>query len=521
MADLPVRPLVSRLYMADAFGESRLRRYMFTPESTFFASESAIYRRNVSCQSSKSAIHKADTLKNGLIVVWPESGAQSETKRASRFIPPFSVDVMARWRYLAVTRRNVFKTRAAFHTVLSAPYDGAGNVNSKRKKEEGDMGQLDSGNAAWILTSASLVFLMTPGVAFFYGGMVRAKAVLNMMIMEAAALSVTMVIWVLWGWSIAYAGTSVGGVFGDPATGFLLKDSMVSDGGVFTSASLNSNNYPVSVDVAFQSAFAMITVALICGAIAERVKYSTWMIFVALWITFDYAPLGKRKGFGTQPFRPHNVPFVMLGAFLLWFGWFGFNAGSAFAANGTAGYAWVSTSAATAAAMLSWGFTEKIRTGHYTAMGAASGIVAGLVAITPAADVVSPLWAIVLGAIAGVLTCLACGLKFKLGYDDSLDVVGVHGVGGFTGTVLIGFFGEGTGLFAGGDWKQLVVQLIVALVAIIWSAVVTGIIAFALEKTIGWRVTEAQEVGGIDLADQGERAYDFAGTASSVLKEVK
>ena len=254
------------------------------------------------------------------------------------------------------------------------------------------MGQLDSGNAAWILTSASLVFLMTPGVAFFYGGMVRAKAVLNMMIMEAAALSVTMVIWVLWGWSIAYAGTSVGGVFGDPATGFLLKDSMVSDGGVFTSASLNSNNYPVSVDVAFQSAFAMITVALICGAIAERVKYSTWMIFVALWITFDYAPLahmvwnggllsadgaisqaigaaahdfaggtvvhinaavaalvieliiGKRKGFGTQPFRPHNVPFVMLGAFLLWFGWFGFNAGSAFAANGTAGYAWVSTS---------------------------------------------------------------------------------------------------------------------------------------------------------------------------------
>lgn len=249
------------------------------------------------------------------------------------------------------------------------------------------MGQLDSGNAAWILTSASLVFLMTPGVAFFYGGMVRAKAVLNMMIMEAAALSVTMIMWVLWGWSIAYAGSSVGGIFGDPATGFLLKDTMVADDGVFGSAALNSNNYPVSVDVAFQSAFAMITVALICGAIAERVKYSTWMIFVALWITFDYAPLahmvwnggllsadgaisqaigaaahdfaggtvvhinaavaalvivliiGKRKGFGTQPFRPHNVPFVMLGAFLLWFGWFGFNAGSAFAADGTAGYA--------------------------------------------------------------------------------------------------------------------------------------------------------------------------------------
>jgi len=171
--------------------------------------------------------------------------------------------------------------------------------------------------------------------------------------------------------------------------------------------------------------------------------------------------------------------------------------------------------------MLAWGFTEKIRTGHYTAMGAASGIVAGLVAITPAADVVSPLWAMVLGAIAGVLCCFACGLKFKLGYDDSLDVVGVHGVGGLTGTVLIGFFGEGTGLFAGGDYKQLLVQVVIALCAILYSGVMTAIIAFVLEKTLGWRVTEAQEVGGIDLADQGERAYDFAGTASSVLKEVK
>lgn len=431
------------------------------------------------------------------------------------------------------------------------------------------MGALDSGNAAWILTSAALVFLMTPGVAFFYGGMVRAKAVLNMLMLEAGALAVTMIVWALWGWSIAYGGESIGGIFGDPITGFLLKDTMVSDGGTFTATELNANNYPVSLDVAFQAAFAMITVGLICGAIAERVKYSTWMIFVALWITLCYAPLahmvwnggllspdgvisqalgasvhdfaggtvvhinaavaalvivliiGRRKGFGTQPIRPHNVPFVMLGAFLLWFGWFGFNAGSAFAANGTAGYAWVSTSLSAAAAMLSWGFTEKIRSGHYTAIGAASGMVAGLVAITPSADVVSPLWAIVIGAIAGVVTCLACGLKFKFGYDDSLDVVGVHGVGGVIGTILIGFFGAGTGLLAGGDWRQLAVQVIVALVAIIWSAVVTGVIAFVLEKTIGWRVTEAQEIGGVDLADQGERAYDFAGTASSVLKEMK
>ena len=418
---------------------------------------------------------------------------------------------------------------------------------------------MDTGAAAWLLTSAALVFLMTPGVALFYGGMVRAKAVLNMLMLSAAALAVTMVVWVLWGWSISYAGNDVAGIFGDPVTGFLLRDSMTAQDGV----------YPGSIDVAFQAAFAMITVALISGALAERIKYGTWMIFVALWITLCYCPLahmvwnggllspdgaisqaigasahdfaggtvvhinaaaaalivvliiGRRKGFGTQPMRPHNVPMVMLGAFLLWFGWFGFNAGSAFAANGTAGYAWVSTAVAAAAAMLAWGFTEKIRSGHYTAMGAASGIVAGLVAITPAADVVSPLWAMVIGAVAGIVCCFACGLKFKLGYDDSLDVVGVHGVGGLIGTLLIGLFGEGTGLLAGGDWRQLVVQLLVALVAIGFSAVVTAIIAFALEKTIGWRVTESQEIGGIDLADQGERAYDFAGTASSILKEVK
>ncbi|KAB7790210.1 ammonium transporter [Bifidobacterium leontopitheci] len=432
---------------------------------------------------------------------------------------------------------------------------------------------MNSGNTAWMLTSAALVFLMTPGVAFFYGGMVRAKAVLNMLMLSAAALAVTAVVWTLWGWSIAYAGKSVGGIFGDPVTGFLLRDTMVFDDqtGHYTAAGLaaNGSKYPNSVDVAFQATFAMITVALICGAIAERVKYSTWMIFVALWITFVYAPMahmvwnngllsgkgaisaalgapvhdfaggtvvhinaamaalvivliiGKRKGFGTQPIRPHNVPFVMLGAFLLWFGWFGFNSGSAFAADGTAGYAWVSTTASAAAAMLAWGFTEKVRTGHYTAIGAASGIVAGLVAITPAADVVSPLWAMVIGAIAGIVCCLACGLKFRLGYDDSLDVVGVHGVGGLIGTVLIGFFAQGTGLLAGGDWRQLAVQVVVALCAILYSGVVTAIIAFALEKTVGWRVTEAQEVGGIDLADQGERAYDFAGTASSVLKELR
>lgn len=428
---------------------------------------------------------------------------------------------------------------------------------------------MDTGNAAWMLMSASLVFLMTPGVAFFYGGMVRAKAVLNMLMLSVGAIAVTGVVWTLWGWSIAYAGSDIGGIFGDPSTGFLLRDTMVAKDGVFTSVEVQDASYPHSIDVAFQVTFAMITVALITGALAERIKFSTWMLFVALWITFDYAPMahmvwnggilsstgaisqaigaqahdfaggtvvhinaavaaliivliiGKRKGFGSTPIKPHNVPLVMLGAFLLWFGWFGFNAGSAFGANGTAGYTWVSTTVAASAATLGWLITEKIRTGHYTAIGAASGMVAGLVAITPAADVVSPMWAIVLGAIAGVACCFAVGLKFKFGIDDSLDVVGVHGVGGFIGTVLVGFFAEGTGLLAGGNGKQLLAQLAVALIAVLYSAVITGIIAIALEKTLGWRVSEEEEVAGVDIADQGERAYDFAGTASSILKGVK
>ena len=420
---------------------------------------------------------------------------------------------------------------------------------------------MDSGNIGFVLLCAAFVFVMTPGLAMFYGGLVRKKNVVNTMMTSIFIIGIGIVMWVLFGYSLSFA----------PSGNAFIGDFrwLGLEGVSLTEGYTDGASIPNMVFSAFQMMFAVITPALITGAVAGRMKFKSIFVFTIFWSLIVYYPLahmvwnggllsadgaisqaigaaahdfaggtvvhinaavaalvivliiGKRKGFGTQPFRPHNVPFVMLGAFLLWFGWFGFNAGSAFAANGTAGYAWVSTSAATAAAMLSWGFTEKIRTGHYTAMGAASGIVAGLVAITPAADVVSPLWAIVLGAIAGVLTCLACGLKFKLGYDDSLDVVGVHGVGGFTGTVLIGFFGEGTGLFAGGDWRQLVVQIIVALVAIVWSAVITGIIAFALEKTIGWRVTEAQEVGGIDLADQGERAYDFAGTASSVLKEVK
>ena len=419
------------------------------------------------------------------------------------------------------------------------------------------MGQLDSGNAAWILTSASLVFLMTPGVAFFYGGMVRAKAVLNMMIMEAAALSVTMIMWVLWGWSIAYAGTSVGGIFGDPATGFLLKDTMVSDKGVFTSAALNGNNYPVSVDVAFQSAFAMITVALICGAIAERVKYSTWMIFVALWITFDYAPLahmvwgqggllgadgigaldfaggdvvhissgvsalvlcillGKRHDYEHSIYRIHNIPTVVLGASLLMFGWFGFNAGSALAADGLAAHAFMTTGVSAAAAMLSWMLCDIIKNKKPTLIGASTGMVAGLVGITPGAGFV-PMWAAV---IIGLTTSPVCYImisygKKKFGFDDALDAFSCHGTGGIWGGLLTGVFSctainssAGNGLVYG-EFAQFGAQAagigITIVIAVVGTLICYGITRLLTGKI---RVDLRDELMGLDVSQHGESAY--------------
>ncbi|MDR1861506.1 MAG: ammonium transporter [Candidatus Ancillula sp.] len=434
-----------------------------------------------------------------------------------------------------------------------------------------------AGNGAWMLTAASLVFLMTPAVAFFYGGMVRSKSVLNMLMLSTGALIVVAIIWPLWGWSIAYGTEDIAGIFANPFEQFMLNGMIQTENGVFTSIPTDGAAYAGTIDVAFQVTFAMITVALISGAIAERVKFSTWLIFVTIWITFVYCPMahmvwgggllsgaenslaavlfggtgtgsewtpnvsphdfaggtvvhinagiaalvviliiGKRVGFGKSVPRPHNMPFVMLGAFLLWFGWFGFNAGSAFASNGTAGYAWVSTTAATGASALAWVITERIRDGKFTSLGAASGIVAGLVAITPAADVVSPGYAILLGAIAGVLCCLAIGLKFKFKYDDSLDVIGVHFVGGLVGTLLIGFFAAGTGLFESGSPNQLIIQLLIAAVAIIYSGVLTSIIAFILDRTMGWRVTEEQEVAGIDFADHGETAYDYVASSGLI-----
>nr|WP_218000287.1 ammonium transporter [Millisia brevis] len=424
-----------------------------------------------------------------------------------------------------------------------------------------------SGNSAWMLMAASLVLLMTPGLAFFYGGMSRSKSVLNMMMMSFGAMTVVTIIYFLWGWSMAYGTQDIAGIFANPFEFFGLRDSITDADGNYIAGAFG---YPNVIDIAFQVTFAIITVALISGSLAERVKFTTWLVFAGVWATLVYFPLshmvwgggllsgaensfaswifgtvddggdisaavhpidfaggtvvhinagmaglvlaliiGKRVGFGKTAYRPHNLPFVMLGAALLWFGWFGFNAGSAFAADGVAGLAWVNTTAATAAAIAGWLIVEKIRDGHATSLGAASGIVAGLVAITPAAGALSPIGAMILGVIAGALSALAVGLKFRFGYDDSLDVVGVHLVSGLWGTVAIGFLGTETGLFYGGGIDQLIVQIVIALVALIYTGVLTAVIAFAL-KPLGWRVDTEAEESGIDGAEHAETAYELS-----------
>ena len=418
--------------------------------------------------------------------------------------------------------------------------------------------ELNSGDTAWMLTSAALVLLMTPGLALFYGGMVRAKSVLNMMMMSFGAMAIIAILWVLYGYSFAFGNDVGGGLLGNPTEFLGLKGLMAE----------TDATYPTMAFDAFQAMFAIITVALISGAIADRAKFSTWMIFAALWATIVYFPiahwvfdftltddndvvthtggwiannlaaidfaggtavhinagaaglalalvLGKRLGFKKDPMRPHNLPLVMLGAGLLWFGWFGFNAGSAVSAGNTASVAFVNTLVATAAASLAWLITEKIRDGHATSLGAASGIVAGLVAITPSCSSVSPVGAIILGLVAGVLCALAIGLKYKLGYDDSLDVVGVHLVGGLWGTIAIGFFATEAapagvnGLFYGGGVDQLWRQAVGAFAVLIVSFVVTYLIGLVLEKTVGFRVDSDDELRGVDQTEHAETGYDL------------
>ncbi len=421
--------------------------------------------------------------------------------------------------------------------------------------------ELDTGDTAWVLTAASFVLLMTPGLALFYGGMVRAKGVLNMMMMSFVSMGVIGVLWVLYGYSLAF-GDSVGGLglIGNPLEYLGLQGLMAGD-------SL-SGTLPSLAFVAFQACFAIITVALVSGAIADRASFGAWTVFTVIWGTLVYFPaahwvfafdgdeskggwiantlgaidfaggtaihinagtaalalalvIGPRIGFGSRPMRPHNLTLVMLGAALLWFGWFGFNAGSAVAANGLASLAWVNTLAATAAAMLAWLAVERIRDGHATSLGAASGIVAGLVGITPAAGAVSPVGALVIGLLAGVACAYAVGLKYKFGYDDSLDVVGVHLVGGLVGTLAIGFLADPAtsgdpaspgvaGLFYGGGLDQFVKQLIGAVAVMVFSFVVTYVIALAIKKTIGWRVSASEELNGIDLAEHSEVGYDLS-----------
>lgn len=404
----------------------------------------------------------------------------------------------------------------------------------------------------WMMVCAALVLLMTPGLAFFYGGMTRAKGVLNMMMMSFAAIGIAGVVWVLWGNSMAGGGDNIAGLFGNPFTQFGMESL------------LGTEDF---IGAGYGATFAIITVALISGSIADRAKFGAWALFVPIWVTLVYAPLafwvwgggllgaegaigswageaidfaggtvvhinagvaglvlaltlGQRKGFGRDPGqRPHNIPFVMLGAALLWFGWFGFNGGAAATAE-EAGLIWVNTLVAPSAAMLAWILTERIRDGRPTSLGAASGVVAGLVAITPACANVSPMGAIGLGLVAGVLSALAVGLKYKLGYDDSLDVVGVHLVSGLVGTLALGFIalpveGAGGGLFYGGGAAQLGAQTVAAVVSIVFTGIMTLIIGLAIHKTMGFRITSDDESTGVDLTEHAETAYEFGGLGTS------
>jgi Amt family ammonium transporter len=425
---------------------------------------------------------------------------------------------------------------------------------------------VDTGDTAWVLTSAALVLLMTPGLAFFYGGMVRSKSVLNMMMMSLGAMGVVGVLWVLFGYSTAFGSDVGGGLVGKPFEAFALN-------GLLGKESL-FGTIPSTVFVAFQAMFAIITVALISGAIADRARFGPWLLFAGLWATIVYFPvahwvfdfdvkdadgnvtsaggwiankllaidfaggtavhinagaaglalaivLGKRVGWPKDRMKPHSLPLVVLGAGLLWFGWFGFNAGSALAANTTAGVTFINTTVATCAAMLAWLLVERIRDGHATTLGAASGVVAGLVAITPACSAVTPLGAIAIGLITGALCALAVGLKFRFGFDDSLDVVGVHLVGGLSGTILIGFFASSAapagvnGLFYGGGVDQLWRQAVGAVAVMLYSFVLSLALGYLVKLTVGFRVDEDAEVSGIDEAEHAETAYEFGGFTGS------
>ena len=430
---------------------------------------------------------------------------------------------------------------------------------------------IDYAATAFLIVCASLVLFMTvPGLALFYGGMSRAKSVLNMMMMSFGPFGVVGLIYVIYGYSMAFGSEDIGGIIANPfeKLGLAGTDGLVNPFGYE-----GYGNIPELIFVGFQLTFAVITVALISGAIADRVKFSTWLVFSGLWVTLAYFPIahmvwgggllsgsesglsslifgstdgaanvapidfaggtvvhinagmaglvlalvvGKRLGFGKVAMRPHNVPLTMIGAGMLWFGWFGFNAGSELAADETAALVWVNTTVATCAAMVGWLLIEKLRDGHATSIGAASGVVAGLVAITPACGALSPMGSIILGLVAGVLAAYAVGLKFRFGYDDSLDVVGVHLVAGLWGTVGAGLLSTSTGLFYGKGLDQTIIQIVIALASLVITGVVTTVIALALKATMGWRIPADAETAGIDTAEHAETAYDLVSRGGRV-----
>ncbi|WP_460003781.1 ammonium transporter [Microbacterium xylanilyticum] len=404
-----------------------------------------------------------------------------------------------------------------------------------------------TGNISWGVTATALVLLMTPGVAFFYGGLVKAKSVISMMMMSFGAIGLVAVLWILYGSSMASVKAPTQ-FAGDPFADF----------GLASIASGKGSNIAL-LTVGYGATFAIITVALISGAIADRAKFGPWLIFVGVFATVGYFPiaawvwgggwimhlgtmlfgeksgiefidyaggtavhinagaaafalalvLGKRIGFQKGIQKPHNVPLTLLGAALLWFGWVGFNAGAQWTTKGMdgVGLITVNTFGAAAAGILGWILVERIRGGKATSIGAASGAVAGLVAITPACANLTPGWALLLGAVTGAVCALAVELKFHLGFDDSLDVVGLHLVGGFIGTIYLGFFATGQGLFTGGDLRLLVVQVLASGGVLIYSFVVALIIGLAIDKTIGFRVTSEDEIAGVDLVVHGEEGY--------------
>ena len=403
---------------------------------------------------------------------------------------------------------------------------------------------MNGADTAFVLISAALVMLMTPGLAFFYGGMVRVKSALNMLMMSFISLAIVSVLWVLYGYSLTFGDDLGGGLLGN-------FDHIGMKGINAETLTGGTEGIPVFAFALFQLMFAVLTPALMSGALADRVKFSAWALFIALWVSVVYFPVahwvwqadgwlfklevidfaggtavhinagigalaavlvvGKRIGFKKDPMRPHSLPLVVFGAALLWFGWFGFNAGSALAANGTASLMAFNTQIATAAAMLGWLIYERIRHGAFTTLGAASGAIAGLVAITPSGAHVNAFGALLIGVVAGVACSWAVSLKYKLGYDDSLDVVGVHLVGGLIGTLLVGVLA----INGVGGASQLGKQAIGAFSVMGYSFVVSWILAKIVDVTIGFRASEDDETSGVDMAFHAESAYDFSAVGGS------